>query len=142
MQVEDDDANEASAMMGPDEAFQLFDDLVADWKAQLEAVIGEGLKKMRKNGKEKKLMMQYLPGSEDKSSKMTEAAKTAIVKVRRLGFPIVLGTHQNILSIFRSGCPSSTRLLTRPARNWKSSRRQSCLRPRPRRTERCCRQSS
>ncbi len=77
---EEEDEDVESAVMRTDEAFGMLDDLVADWKSKLEAAVGEGLKKLRKNGKEKRMMAKYLPG-DDASNNVLDEAKAAIVKV-------------------------------------------------------------
>ena len=80
---DDDYSNERSEtpseMFPMDEAFQLLDDMVANWKTKLEAVVGEGLKKLRKNGKEKRMMALYMPGQQ---KKITDVAKAAIFQVK------------------------------------------------------------
>ena len=75
---DEDKAEMPSEMIPMDGAFQLLDDMVADWKTKLEAVVGEGLKKLRRNGKDKRTMAKYIPGQE---KKITDEAKSAIVKV-------------------------------------------------------------
>ena len=80
---DDDYSNERAAtpskMIPMDEALQLLDDMVANWKTKLEAVVGEGLKKLRKNGKEKRMMALYMPGQQ---KKITDEAKAAIFQVK------------------------------------------------------------
>ena len=79
--VFDDDARAEtpSEMIPMDEVFQLLDDMVADWKTKLEAVVGEGLKKLRRNGKDKRTMSNYIPGQQNK---ITDGAKAAILQVK------------------------------------------------------------
>ena len=69
-----------------DEIFQLLSDVVDDWKLKLEWVVADGLKKMRKSTKEKKMMMKYLPGN-----KLIGAAKESILMDWRTEFVRTLG---------------------------------------------------
>ena len=75
-----------------DEAFRQLDDVVQDWKSKLELLVGEGLKKLRKNGKDKKLMMKYLP--EGGKQKNLDEAKAAVYKDWKNEFNQVLGQTQ------------------------------------------------
>merc|ERR1711953_1589910 len=52
-----------------------FENVIDDWKIKMEVIIGDGLKKLRKSQKDRKLMMKYLPGN-----KKVQAAKEDIVK--------------------------------------------------------------
>merc|ERR1712098_1011484 len=45
-----------------EEIFNEVGKMISDWKTNLEVVVGEGLKKIKKICKEKKLMVKYLPG--------------------------------------------------------------------------------
>ena len=45
-----------------DEIFTEVDKMITDWKSNLEVVVGEGLKKIKKICKEKKIMIKYIPG--------------------------------------------------------------------------------
>lgn len=62
-----------------EEIFQILDDAVQDWKIKLEVVVGEGLKRLRKAGKEGKLKIKYLPG-ESVGNKKLMAPKDLILK--------------------------------------------------------------
>ena len=69
-----------------DEMFQLLNEVVDDWKIKLEWIVAESLKKIRKSGKEKKTMMQYLPGK-----KLVGPAKEDILMEWRTEFVKTLG---------------------------------------------------
>ena len=45
-----------------EEIFEELENVVQDWKSKLEFVVADGLKKIKRSTKEKKLMMKYLPG--------------------------------------------------------------------------------
>ena len=45
-----------------DEVFEELENVVQDWKKQLEVIVADGLKTIKKTTKEKKMMMKYLPG--------------------------------------------------------------------------------
>ena len=45
-----------------EEIFDELDNVVQDWKKKLEFVVADGLKKIKRSTKEKKMMMKYLPG--------------------------------------------------------------------------------
>merc|ERR1711971_926577 len=64
-----------------------FDNVVEDWKIKMEVIIGEGLKKLRKAPKEKKMMMKYLPGD-----RRINAAKKDIAKDWKIDFQKGFGT--------------------------------------------------
>ena len=49
-------------MKSADEVFDVLENVVQDWKKQLEVIVAESLKNIKKTTKEKKLMMKYLPG--------------------------------------------------------------------------------
>ena len=97
--ISNDGSEDGLDMEGPskttEEAFKMFDDLVQDWKSKLEVIVGEGLKKLRKNGREKKLMMKYLPGDNAKkvNARIAES-KTAIYKDWRIEFNKIMGQSQ------------------------------------------------
>lgn len=74
---DDERAETPSEMIPVDEAFQMLDDMVADWKTKLEAVVGEGLKKLRRNGKDKRTLAKYIPGQQNR---ITDEAKAAILR--------------------------------------------------------------
>jgi len=57
---EDDEAEEA--MKSADEVFDELENVVQDWKKQLEVIVAEGLKTIKKTTKEKRAMMKYVPG--------------------------------------------------------------------------------
>ena len=59
---ESSEEEDEAVTMSTDEIFQLLDDVVQDWKLKLECVVGDGLKKLRKSTKEKKLKIKFLPG--------------------------------------------------------------------------------
>merc|ERR1711936_971666 len=70
-----------------DELSKAFDNVIEDWKIKMEVIIGEGLKKLRKSHKERKLMMKYLPGD-----RKVFAAKQAIAKDWKIDFQKGFGT--------------------------------------------------
>jgi len=70
-----------------DELTKAFDNVVEDWKIKMEVIIGEGLKKLRKASKEKKMMMKYLPGD-----RRINAAKKDIAKDWKIDFQKGFGT--------------------------------------------------
>ena len=49
-------------MKSTEEVFEVLDDVVQDWKKQLEVIVAEGLKTIKKTTREKKMKMKYLPG--------------------------------------------------------------------------------
>ena len=49
-------------MKSADEVFDELENVVQDWKKQLEVIVAEGLKTIKKTTKERKMMMKYLPG--------------------------------------------------------------------------------
>jgi len=49
-------------MKPTEEVFEDLENVVQDWKKQLEVIVAEGLRTIKKTTKEKKLMMKYLPG--------------------------------------------------------------------------------
>ena len=49
-------------MKTTDEVFEELETVVQDWKKQLEVIVADGLKNIKKTTKEKKMMMKYLPG--------------------------------------------------------------------------------
>ena len=75
----DEGVGRPSEMIPMDEASQLLDDIIADWKTKLETLVSNGLKKLRRNGKEKKTMAKYIPGQQ---KKITDGAKAAILQVK------------------------------------------------------------
>ena len=94
----DEESSEAEeAVMETEEVFQLLDDVVQDWKIKLECVVGDGLKKLRKAGKEKKLMIKYLPGEHAEANKKLGAAKATILKDWKTDFNHVVGGIQRKL---------------------------------------------
>jgi len=70
-----------------EELSKAFDNVIEDWKIKMEVIIGEGLKKLRKSHKERKLMMKYLPGD-----RKIFAAKQAIAKDWKIDFQKGFGT--------------------------------------------------
>ena len=60
--MDETDAEHESAMKSADEVFDVLENVVQDWKKQLEVIVAESLKNIKKTTKEKKLMMKYLPG--------------------------------------------------------------------------------
>ena len=48
-------------MKSTDEVFEVLDNVVQDWKKQLEVIVAEGLKTIKKTTREKKMKMKYLP---------------------------------------------------------------------------------
>ena len=49
-------------MKSADEVFDELENVVQDWKKQLEVIVAEGLKTIKKTTKEKRAMMKYVPG--------------------------------------------------------------------------------
>jgi len=49
-------------MKSTEEVFEVLDDVVQDWKKQLEVIVAEGLRTIKKTTREKKMKMKYLPG--------------------------------------------------------------------------------
>jgi len=49
-------------MKPTEDMFEDLENVVQDWKKQLEVIVAEGLRTIKKTTKEKKLMMKYLPG--------------------------------------------------------------------------------
>ena len=91
-----DDSDE-EAVMETEEVFQILDDVVQDWKIKLECVVGDGLKKLRKAGKEKKSMIKYLPGEHSHVSKKLGVPKAAIMKDWKTDFThIVTGIQKKL----------------------------------------------
>merc|ERR1719210_2060378 len=69
-----------------------FENAIDDWKIKMEVIIGDGLKKLRKSQKDRKLMMKYLPGN-----KKVQAAKEDIVKDWKIDFQKSFGsTHKKL----------------------------------------------
>jgi len=63
-----------------EEIFEELENVVQDWKSKLEFVVAEGLKKIKRSTKEKKMMMKYLPGEGTvKGSKSIEKARGQIL---------------------------------------------------------------
>jgi len=63
-----------------EEIFEELENVVQDWKSKLELVVADGLKKIKRSTKEKKMMMKYLPGEGTvKGSKSIEKAKGQIL---------------------------------------------------------------
>ena len=52
----------ATKMKSTEEVFEVLDNVVQDWKKQLEVIVAEGLKTIKKTTREKKMKMKYLPG--------------------------------------------------------------------------------
>merc|ERR1711881_347705 len=79
------------------EVFQILDDVIQDWKIKLECVVGDGLKKLRKAGKEKKLMIKYLPGEHSGVEKKLGVPKATIMKDWKSDFThIVTGIQKKL----------------------------------------------
>jgi len=70
-----------------DDLSKAFDNVIEDWKIKMEVIIGEGLKRLRKSHKERKLMMKYLPGD-----RKVFAAKQDIAKNWKIDFQKGFGT--------------------------------------------------
>ena len=49
-------------MKTTEEVFEELENVVQDWKKQLEVIVADGLKNIKKTTKEKRMMMKYLPG--------------------------------------------------------------------------------
>ena len=49
-------------MKSTDEIFDDLEAVVQGWKKNLELIVAEGLKTIKKTTKERKMMMKYLPG--------------------------------------------------------------------------------
>jgi len=58
----DDEVEIDSQEFTTEEIFENFDEAVQDWKNNLELIVSDALKKLKKNGREKKLMVKYIPG--------------------------------------------------------------------------------
>lgn len=96
---EDDlsDEGHEEAVMETEEVFQILDDVIQDWKIKLECVVGDGLKKLRKAGKEKKLMIKYLPGEHSAAEKKLGVPKATIMKDWKSDFThIVTGIQKKL----------------------------------------------
>merc|ERR1712112_406089 len=81
-----------------EEIFNEVDKMITDWKTNLEVVVGEGLKKIKKICKEKKIMIQYLPGDGTKEGTIKiKDAKSAIINECFSEVLTVVGkTHTNL----------------------------------------------
>merc|ERR1719273_2435935 len=79
--------DQAAGDIDVDELNEAFENVIDDWKLKMEVIIGDGLKKLRKSNKEKKLMMKYLPGE-----KKIQAAKQSIAKDWKIDFQKTFGT--------------------------------------------------
>jgi len=91
------DESDEEAVMETEEVFQILDDVVQDWKIKLECVVGDGLKKLRKAGKEKKLMIKYLPGEHTSDGKKIGVPKATIMKDWKIDFThIVTGIQKKL----------------------------------------------
>jgi len=73
--------------LNADELHKSFETVIEDWKIKMEVIIGDGLKKLRKSNKERRLMMKYLPGD-----KKIQQAKTEIAKDWKIDFQKAFGT--------------------------------------------------
>jgi len=77
---EEEDINDIIIEKTTEEIFEELDNVVQDWKKKLEFVVADGLKKIKRSTKEKKMMMKYLPGEGTvKGSKSIEKAKGQIL---------------------------------------------------------------
>lgn len=85
MQSFDDDVQDME--LDADMLGKAFENVIDDWKIKMEVIIGDGLKKLRKSQKDRKLMMKYLPGN-----KKVQAAKEDIVKDWKIDFQKSFGT--------------------------------------------------
>ena len=91
------DESDEEAVMETEEVFQILDDVVQDWKIKLECVVGDGLKKLRKAGKEKKLMIKYLPGEHASTGRKLGVPKATIMKDWKTDFThIVTGIQKKL----------------------------------------------
>ena len=95
----DSDSDDEEDAMTTDEVYQLLDDLVQDWKIKLEFIVGDGLKKLRKLTKEKRLMTKYLPGVElsRKGQGKINEARNAILKQWKNDFCKIINSTTNKL---------------------------------------------
>ena len=91
------DESDEEAVMETEEVFQILDDVIQDWKIKLECIVGDGLKKLRKAGKEKKLMIKYLPGEHSESGRKLGAPKAAIMKDWKTDFTQIVNGIQKKL---------------------------------------------
>jgi len=91
------DESDEEAVMETEEAFQILDDVIQDWKIKLECIVGDGLKKLRKAGKEKKLMIKYLPGENSETGRKLGAPKAAIMKDWKTDFTQIVNGIQKKL---------------------------------------------
>merc|ERR1712168_673928 len=81
-----------------DEIFSTLEKAVIDWKASLENIVAEGLKKIKKTTKEKKMTMKYLPGDGIPAGYIKiQTAKDLIIKEWKEEFNNILHeTHQSL----------------------------------------------
>jgi hypothetical protein len=87
-----DDLNDDTDDLDTDEIHKIFENILEDWKIKMEVIIGDGLKKLRKSNKERRLMLKYLPGD-----KKVLAAKKTTVKDWKIDFQKGLGsTHKKL----------------------------------------------
>lgn len=84
---EDEFEDELEEDINADDLSKAFDNVIEDWKIKMEVIIGDGLKKLRKAHKERKLMMKYLPGD-----RKVQAAKQSIAKDWKIDFQKGFGT--------------------------------------------------
>lgn len=91
------DESQEESVMDTEEVFEILDDVIQDWKIKLECVVGDGLKKLRKAGKEKKLMIKYLPGEHSGVEKKLGVPKATIMKDWKTDFThIVTGIQKKL----------------------------------------------
>ena len=89
--------SDEEAVMETEEVFEILDDVIQDWKIKLECIVGDGLKKLRKTGKEKKLMIKYLPGEHSETTRKLGAPKATIMKDWKTDFTqIVTGIQKKL----------------------------------------------
>jgi len=81
------DENDLDIDLNADDLHKSFENVIEDWKIKMEVIIGDGLKKLRKSNKERRLMMKYLPGD-----KKLQEAKIDIAKEWKIDFQKAFGT--------------------------------------------------
>ncbi|XP_040565225.1 uncharacterized protein [Lepeophtheirus salmonis] len=92
------------------DAFQALDEGIKEWKSRLEQVVTDGLKKLKKNLKEKKLMVKYIPGvncGKDELGILNEAKLQAIRGCELDNGKIMRDIQRRVDRIFQVANPKS-----------------------------------
>merc|ERR1712213_177396 len=109
------DDNEIDFDLNAEELHKSFETVIEDWKTKMEVIIGDGLKKLRKANKEKKLMMKYLPGD-----KRIQQAKVGIAKEWKIDFQKAFGTTHAKLEKLAADKTKRLKVSPKPtSRKWK-----------------------